>query len=218
MDTGSTPTPQATRATIHPLVVRLCHWVNLFAILVMIFSGWRIYNASPLFQFRFPVDITLGGWLAGALQWHFAAMWLLVVNGMVYVLYGIFSGHFRNSFFPLTLNAVLQEFANLLHGRVSHELGVYNAIQRLAYLGVIVLGITLVLSGLAIWKPVQFQELASLMGGYEGARIVHFVAMAGVVGFIVIHVFMVMLVPRTLPPMITGRLPGGSRRVAGEGH
>jgi thiosulfate reductase cytochrome b subunit len=210
MDIGSTLTPPELRATIHPLVVRICHWVNLLAIFIMIFSGWRIYDASPIFHFSFPAGLTLGGWLGGALQWHFAAMWLLAINGMVYVLYGILSGHFRHSFFPLKLRAILQEFANLLHGRISHALGVYNAIQKLAYLGVILLGITLVLSGLAIWKPVQFQELAALMGGYDGARVVHFFAMAGVVGFIVIHVFMVMLVPRTLPPMFTGRLPRGS--------
>jgi thiosulfate reductase cytochrome b subunit len=218
MDIPSTPTPLAARATIHPLVVRICHWVNLFAILIMIFSGWRIYNASPIFHFSFPASITLGGWLGGALQWHFAAMWLLVINGVAYVLYGILSGHFRNSFLPLRMKAVLDEFASLPHGRVSHTLGVYNAIQRLAYLVVILLGITLVLSGLAIWKPVQFQELAALMGGYDGARVVHFFAMAGVVGFIVIHVFMVLLVPRTLPPMFTGRLPRSSRELTREGN
>lgn len=217
MDPGSTLSPPATRATIHPLVVRLCHWVNLFAMLLMILSGWRIYNASPIFPFRFPGDITLGGWLAGALQWHFAAMWLLVVNGMAYVLYGAFSGHFRRSLLPLRWQAVVQEFVNLFHGKVSHALGVYNPLQRLAYLLVILLGVALVLSGLAIWKPVQFQELAALMGGYEGARIVHFVAMAGVVGFIVIHVCMVMLVPRTLPPMITGHLPRGARAPTAKG-
>lgn len=202
--------PIAAGAAIHPLVVRVCHWVNAFAILLMIFSGWRIYDASPIFRFEFPAYLTLGGWLAGALQWHFAAMWLLVINGLVYVLYGVLSGHYRRSFFPVGIAAILREFANLLHGRVSHALGSYNAIQKLAYLVVILLGITLVLSGLAIWKPVQFQELAALMGGYDGARVVHFLAMAGVVGFILVHVLMVALVPRTLPPMFTGRLPRGA--------
>lgn len=214
MNVGSTP-PSAN-GVIHPLLVRICHWVNALAILVMMFSGWQIYDASPIFSFSFPPGITLGGWLAGGLQWHFAAMWLLVINGMVYVGYGIVSGHFRHSLFPLTWKAIALESANLLHGRISHALGVYNAIQKLAYVAVILLGITLVLSGLAMWKPVQFQELAALLGGYEGARRVHFFAMTGVAGFIVIHVFMVMLVPRTLPPMFTGRLPHGLRAAPGE--
>ena len=198
------------RAVIHPLTVRIGHWINVLAIFVMILSGWRIYDVSPLFSFEFPRDLTLGGWLAGALQWHFAAMWLLVINGVVYVLYGVFSGHYRHSFFPITPRAVAQEFRNVLRGRLSHRLGTYNVLQKLAYVVVILLGMVLVLSGLSIWKPVQFQGLAALMGGYEGARLVHFFAMAGVVGFIVIHLALVILVPRTLPPMFTGRARRGS--------
>jgi thiosulfate reductase cytochrome b subunit len=190
---------------IHPLVVRITHWVNTFAMLMMIASGWRIYNASPLFDFKFPRDLTLGGWLGGALQWHFAAMWILAVNGLVYVAYGIVSRHFKSNFLPLTPRSVWREFANALRGRIKHELGVYNAVQRAAYAGVIGVLIVLVLSGLAIWKPVQFQELAALMGGYEGARLVHFIAMAMVVLFVAVHVLMVAFVPRTLLPMFTGR-------------
>ena len=190
---------------IHPVMVRLTHWVNVFAMLIMVTSGWRIYNASPIFDFKFPRDLTLGGWLGGALQWHFAAMWILVLNGLLYLAYGIVSRHFKSNFLPLTPRAVLKEFGNALRGRISHELGVYNAVQRAAYVGVIGVITVLVLSGLAIWKPVQFQELASLMGGFDGARVVHFVAMALVVAFVAIHVLMVALVPRTLLPMFTGR-------------
>ena len=189
---------------VHTLVVRITHWINVIAILIMIFSGWRIYNAAPLFDFKFPRDLTLGGWLGGALQWHFAAMWLLVLNGLAYLLYGIFAGHFKSSFLPLTPQSVWHEFKSALRGRISHELGVYNAVQRAAYIGVICVIVALVLSGLAIWKPVQFQEIAALMGGYEGARLVHFVAMALVVLFIIVHVVMVALVPRTFLPMLTG--------------
>jgi len=192
------------KRAIHPLAVRITHWVNVCAMWFMIASGWRIYNASPLFDFRFPRDLTLGGWLGGALQWHFAAMWLLVLNGLVYLSYGILSRHFKSSFLPLTPQSVWREFRNALRGRVAHELGVYNAVQRAAYIGVIGVIVALVLSGLTIWKPVQFQELAALMGGYEGARVVHFVAMTLVVLFIVVHVAMVALVPRTLLPMLTG--------------
>ena len=192
------------RILVHPLLVRITHWINVVAISIMIFSGWRIYNASPLFDFRFPADLTLGGWLAGALQWHFAAMWLLALNGIAYLLYGILSGHFKSSFLPLTPQSVWNEFKNALRGRISHELGVYNAVQRAAYVGVICVIVALVLSGLAIWKPVQFQQIAALMGGYEGARLVHFIAMSLVVLFALVHVVMVALVPRTLPPMFTG--------------
>ena len=165
--------------SIHPLIVRVTHWINALAILVMVTSGWRIYNASPLFSFRFPNEITLGGWLAGALQWHFAAMWLLVLNGLVYVAYGIVSGHFRRKLFPITPVAVLRDVKEALRGKLAHEdLSMYNAAQRAAYLAIILCLVVLVLSGLMIWKPVQFYELGLLMGDYEGARVVHFCAMA----------------------------------------
>jgi len=189
---------------VHPVTVRITHWINVAAMIVMVMSGWRIYDASPLFHFSFPVAITLGGWLAGALQWHFAAMWLLAVNGAVYLSYGILSGHYKRSFLPISLNSLLREFSNALHGRLSHDIGEYNPVQRTAYLGVIAVIVLVVLSGLAIWKPTQFQGLASLMGGYPGARLVHFLCMAAIVLFSVIHVTMVMLVPRTFIPMLTG--------------
>jgi len=192
--------------SIHPLIVRITHWINALAILVMVTSGWRIYNASPLFPFRIPNEITLGGWLAGALQWHFAAMWLLVINGIVYVTYGIVSGHFRRKLFPLTPGAVLRDVREALRGKLAHEdLSMYNAAQRAAYLAIILCLVVLVFSGLVIWKPVQFYELGLLMGDYEGARIVHFCAMALMVFIVLVHIVMVMLVPRTFPTMITGR-------------
>jgi thiosulfate reductase cytochrome b subunit len=197
---------QAEWVKIHPLVVRISHWINAFAILVMVASGWRIYNASPLFGFRFPDEITLGGWLAGALQWHFAAMWLLALNGIVYVTYGIVSGHFRRKLLPLTPRAVLRDVLAALRGKLAHsDLAVYNAAQRTAYLVVILCLVVLVFSGLAIWKPVQLQEIAALMGGYEGARFLHFFAMALMVSIVLVHIVMVILVPRTFPTMITGR-------------
>jgi thiosulfate reductase cytochrome b subunit len=197
---------QTQWVSIHPLVVRVTHWINALAILVMVTSGWRIYNASPLFPFRFPNEFTLGGWLAGALQWHFAAMWLLVLNGIVYVSYGIASGHFRRKLFPLTPGAVWRDVQAALRGRLAHDdLSMYNAAQRAAYLAIIFCLVVLVFSGLAIWKPVQFQEIAALMGGYEGARIVHFCAMALTVLIVLVHIVMVILVPHSFPTMITGR-------------
>jgi thiosulfate reductase cytochrome b subunit len=192
---------------VHPLIVRVTHWINVFAVLIMVTSGWRIYNASPLFPFRFPDDLTLGGWLAGALQWHFAALWLLVVNGVAYVAYGIVSGHFRRKLFPISPRAVLRDIGQALRGRLAHEdLAVYNAAQRAAYLAVIVALVVLVLTGLVIWKPVQLHALGVLMGDYEGARFLHFGAMALLVFIVLVHVVMVVLVPRTFPTMITGRL------------
>ena len=95
-------------SSIHPLIVRVTHWVTALAVALMAMSGWRIYNASPLFPFRFPNEITLGGWLAGALQWHFAAMWLFAISLLVYLGYGIASGRFRRKFWPLSPRAVVR--------------------------------------------------------------------------------------------------------------
>src|SRR5262245_9350745 len=106
---------------VHPLVVRVTHWINVLAVLIMVTSGWRIYNASPLFDFKFPNEVTLGGWLAGALQWHFAAMWLFAVNGLVYVVYGIASGHFRRKLLPISPRAVLHDIRQALRGRLAHD-------------------------------------------------------------------------------------------------
>jgi len=191
---------------VHPLIVRATHWMNAFAIVIMTLSGWRIYNASPIFDFKFPREITLGGWLGGAIQWHFAAMWLLMASGLVYVVYGVISGRFRRRLLPITPRAIFNDVLDAFRGKLAHDdLSVYNTAQRAAYLALIVCGIVLVLSGLAIWKPVQLQELAALFGGFEGARIVHFFAMAILTLIVFVHVVMVILVPRTFPIMITGR-------------
>ncbi len=196
----------APEAVIHPLWVRITHWINALAIFVMIGSGWQIYNASPLFPFIFPRGITLGGWLAGALLWHFAAMWVLVINGIVYVTLGIVTGRFRRKLLPIRPSEVIADVRAALAGRLSHDdLSVYNAVQRLLYLGVILAGVVVVLSGLSIWKPIQLQELTALFGGYDAARYVHFFAMAAIAGFVAIHVVMALLVPKSLRAMIRGK-------------
>jgi thiosulfate reductase cytochrome b subunit len=193
-------------AVIHPVWVRVTHWINVVAMIVMIGSGWEIYNASPLFPFVFPRGITLGGWLAGALLWHFAAMWLLAVNGLVYLVLGVLTGRFRRKLVPIRPADVLSDARAALTGKLNHDdLSVYNAVQKLLYLGVILAGIVIVLSGLAIWKPVQLQELTALFGGYDAARYVHFFAMATIVGFLIVHVIMALVVPKSLRAMITGR-------------
>lgn len=189
---------------IHPVWVRATHWINALAMIVMILSGWQIYNASPLFPFDFPIG--LGGWLAGALLWHFAAMWLLVVNGLVYLTLGIATGRFQHKLLPIRPSEVVRDFLAALRGTLSHaDLSVYNAVQRLLYLGVILAGIVVVLSGLSIWKPVQVQELTALFGGYDTARFVHFFAMATIVSFLIIHVALALIVPKSLRAMVIGR-------------
>jgi thiosulfate reductase cytochrome b subunit len=190
---------------VHPLAVRLAHWINAFAIGCMLMSGWAIYNASPLFGFRFPAWATVGGWLGGSIAWHFAAMWLLAANGLAYVAYGLLSGHFRRHFLPVTPRAVLHDAGLAARLQLPHTPGSYNAVQRLSYLGVLALGVLVVASGLSIWKPVQFASLVDLFGGYDFARRVHFLAMAGIAFFILVHLALVVAVPRTLLPMFTGR-------------
>jgi thiosulfate reductase cytochrome b subunit len=208
-----------TRIRVNPLIPRLCHWVNALAIFIMVGSGWRIYNSDPIVPALIPYfnhHYTLGGdfelsfklhgepGLAGATLWHFAGMWLLVTNFLVYVAYGLVSGRFRRKLLPLRPREILRDFLAALTFRLPHEVGVYNAVQRLLYVGVLGLITLAILSGLAIWKPVQLQELTWLLGGFQSARVIHFLCMAGIVGFVVVHLALVALVPRTLATMVTG--------------
>jgi thiosulfate reductase cytochrome b subunit len=194
------------RVIINPLWMRVTHWVNAVAVIIMILSGWRIYNASPIFPFKFPPSLTMGGWLGGAIQWHFAAMWLLVLNGLIYLILCLSTGRFRKKLLPVSAAAFVADATAALSGKLSHDdISKYNAVQKVAYLAIIVDLIVLVLSGLAIWKSVQFPLLRILMGGYDTARVVHFAAMSFAVAFLVVHVVMVALVPRTFVSMVRGR-------------
>ena len=191
---------------IHSLWLRATHWLNAVAVLILAMSGWRIYNAAPFFDFVIPKSITLGGWLGGAIQWHFAAMWLLAGNGLIYLTCNVASGRLFKKFFPVSPRALYADVLDALKGRLSHsDLAQYNSVQRVAYLFVIVDLIVLVMSGLVLWKSVQFPLLRELLGGYEAARRVHFLAMAALTAFVGIHLLMVALVPRTLLAMIRGR-------------
>lgn len=205
----SHPAPSASASVelVHPLWVRVTHWLNAIAAIVMMLSGWQIYDASPVFRgFMFPMSITLGGWLAGGLLWHFAAMWLLVANGIVYLVLSIATGRLFVKLFPFSARAIWRDLAGALAGKLSHaDLSRYNAVQKFAYVVVIVDLVVLVLSGLAIWKSVQFPLLRDLMGGYDSARVVHFCAMALMAAFLIVHVVMVALVPRSLIAMLRGR-------------
>ena len=196
-----------TAKVIQPAWVRTVHWINAVAMILMIMSGWQIYNSSPLFNFlKFSKSITLGDWLGGALLWHFAAMWLLMVNGLVYLALGLATGRFRRKLLPITPGGVISDARVALTGHLSHDdLTRYNYVQKLLYAGIIVVGIVIVLSGLSIWKPVQLQWLTALFGGYDVARYVHFICMSAIVAFLVVHVALAVLVLKSLRAMIIGR-------------
>jgi thiosulfate reductase cytochrome b subunit len=202
---------------LHPLSRRILHWVMALSILAMIGSGWRIYNASPIFDFAFPEWATLGGdveaslarhgdpGVATAIAWHFAAMWTLAIAYILFVLIGIVSGHFRRDFLPVGPHTIARDMIAALRFRLEHRLGEYNAVQKMAYWGVLAAVAVMILSGIAIWKPVQSYPLELLFGGFQGARLVHFVVMAGIVLFLIVHVGLTLIVPRTLLAMVVGR-------------
>jgi Ni/Fe-hydrogenase b-type cytochrome subunit len=178
----------------HPVFIRITHWVNAGALLIMITSGWRIYNASPLFGFSFPDDITFGGWLAGARMWHFFGMWVFAINGVVYVLYNIFTRHGRRTtiFGKSDASGVLPMILYYLRIRKEHPpQKKYNALQKLAYTLVPLLALGGILSGIAIYWPVQFSGVTSFFGGYETARLWHFICMSALVLFFAVHLLMV---------------------------
>ncbi len=182
------------------------HWTNAVAMIIMIGSGWGIYNNSVIFHFlHFPEWMRIGSWAAKSLLWHFAGMWLLAINGLAYLTYGILTGRLRERLLPIRVAEVIQTVRDTLRLRIAHEdLTTYNAVQKLLYIVVIFAGMSQVVSGLAIWKPVQLSWLVSLYGSFQAARLVHFIGMAVIVGFLVVHVALSLLVPRTLWAMLTG--------------
>ena len=188
----------------HPLFVRVTHWIGAAAVIVMISSGWTIYNASPIFPFAFPRWAGLGGWLAAGIAWHIAAMWVLFADGLAYLAYGFLSGHFRRDVLPRGWRSLRKDALDALLFRLHHAHGQYNAVQRLLYAVVIVAICTSVATGWSMWKPVQVGWLTWLFGGYDTARVIHFFAMSTIVGFLVVHVVLVALFPSTLVMMLTG--------------
>ena len=193
------------RRPAHPLQIRIMHWIGAISILCMMLSGWAIYNASPSLPFTFPRWMTLGGWLAGGIAWHITVMWVLFADGVAYLLYGFLSGHFRRDLRPLGPRAVIVDLVAALTGRLGHRLGHYNAVQRLLYVGVIVLICSSVATGLSIWKPVQLGWLSDIFGGYPFARGLHLDAMIGIALFVVVHLTLVVIFPRTLIAMLAGK-------------
>jgi thiosulfate reductase cytochrome b subunit len=202
----------------HPALVRLAHWLQALAIFIMIGSGWRIYNSVPIFgDYRFPTWATLGGdppiakiahmdpGVANALNWHFTGMWLLAASYLLFLAHGLLSGHFRRDLLPLRPQDFLRDFVAAATFRLGHRLGEYNAVQRAFYWGVLIAVLIMILSGLAIWKPVQLSWLTACFGGYPAARVIHFLFMAAICGFILIHITLVALVPKTLQAMVFGQ-------------
>jgi thiosulfate reductase cytochrome b subunit len=191
---------------LHPLPIRITHWINAVAIIIMIGSGWKIYNDDVIFGWlHFPESIVIGKWMQYALQWHFFAMWILVLNGLAYLTYGFITGRFRRMLLPIRPDEFAATIKDALRFRLAHDDPTkYNAVQKLLYIGVILLGIMIVISGLAIWKPVQFSELLALFGSFQIARLVHFLSMTGIALFMIVHVALALLVPQTLVAMFTG--------------
>src|SRR5262249_23592941 len=179
--------PERDTVLLHSRWVRYLHWTWALGVIILIGSGWRIYDQEPLFDFlRFPVWLTLGGdyagaervhndyGLAAALLWHFAAMWLLFFSITFFVIYRVPPRHFRRKFTPIQARQVITDILDFLRGRLEHELGARNAVQKVLYTFAILCMLLMVWSGLVLWKPVQFEELGTLLGDYEGARYVHF--------------------------------------------
>src|SRR5262245_28380362 len=191
---------------LHPLPVRIMHWTNAAAMLIMITSGWKIYNDEVIFGWlHFPEAITLGKWAQHGLQWHFFGMWILAINGLIYLIYGFVTGRFREKLFPIRPAEVIATIGDALRFRLTHDdLTHYNAVQKVLYVGIILVGIVIVISGLVIWKPIQFSELAWLFYDFQTARLVHFLCMSAIAGFLVVHVALAILVPKSLLAMLTG--------------
>jgi thiosulfate reductase cytochrome b subunit len=148
-----------------------------------------------------------GGWLAGARHWHFALGWFLVLNGIAYLSYMAARGEWRRRGFRLhrdTRNAILMLLYYLRLRRIAPPIDFYNGLQRLAYSSIMVIALAEVLSGLAIYKPVQLWWLGSLFGGYDGARAVHLLGLGLLALFTAIHLVMVALHPRAILTMLTG--------------
>ncbi|MGP0088698.1 MAG: cytochrome b/b6 domain-containing protein [Xanthobacteraceae bacterium] len=206
MTTASVTSRKPHESKLHPLPLRIMHWTNAVAMILMIGSGWKIYNDEVLFGWlHFPDWIVLGGEAQGALQWHFFAMWILMLNGLAYVIYGFATGRFKRMLFPIHPRDVIATVRDALRFKLAHDdLTVYNAVQRILYVGIILVGIVQVISGLVVWKPIQFSELTILFYNFQGARLVHFLGMSAIVLFLLIHVALALLVPQTLVNMLTG--------------
>jgi thiosulfate reductase cytochrome b subunit len=214
----SSVTSDASRPRLHPLPLRIMHWINAVAIFIMIGSGWKIYNDDVIFGIlHFPDWIVIGKWAQYGLQWHFFGMWIFVLNGLAYLTYGIATSRFRRKLLPISVRELFVTIGQALSFRMRHDdLTHYNAVQKVLYLGAMLVGVLIVISGLALWKPIQFSALADLFGSFQAIRLVHFLCMSAIVAFILVHVSLALLVPQSLVAMLTGGpvVDNGKRRAA----
>ncbi|SGY85966.1 cytochrome b/b6 domain-containing protein [Moritella viscosa] len=187
---------------IHSGLIRILHALNAISVIGLISSGWAIFNASPLYPISFPVSLSLGGYLTEALQWHFLLIWLFVFSSILFVLSRLLSLTVAPNLWPISIKKIVNETQQVLTFNLKHYIGEYNHIQRMFYLTAFLLFIVLILSGLGLWKPVQFQVINYIVGGYENMRRVHFWAMVSISTFIIVHLSMVIMVPSTLLSMI----------------
>lgn len=191
---------------LHPVPIRIMHWANAAIMLVMITSGWGIYDDDVIIHgLHFSKFWRLGEWAAWSLNWHLAGMWFFTINGVLYLGYGLMTGRFRERLWPIRPGDILHTVGETFRFKFAHEdLTVYNAVQKLLYVIVILACINQALSGIAIWKPVQFSGLVTLYGGFQSARVFHFAGMAVIVGFLIVHVTLALIVPKTIWAMLAG--------------
>jgi thiosulfate reductase cytochrome b subunit len=203
-----TVTPRRRRK-LHPAALRTMHWINAVAIVLLIGSGWKIYNDEVLFGWlHFPEWMTFGVYAQHGLQIHFAAMWLLMINGLAYVSYGFYTGRFRRKLLPIRPREIIANVRDALRFKLAHDdIRHYNAVQKSLYAGILLVIVLQVATGWAIWKPVQLSALIDLLGSFQNARLLHFIGMAAIVGFLIIHVALALLVPKTIGAMVTGGPP-----------
>jgi thiosulfate reductase cytochrome b subunit len=204
----------------HPAAIRWLHWINFPLLSIMIWSGMLIYWANDVYRiglgsftlFHFFPDwfyngLGLGHRLAEGMAWHFLFMWLFAVNGILYVIYTLVSGEWR-SLVPNrnSLREAIQVTLYDLHlSKVHPPPRKFNGAQQFAYTSIIVMGAGSLMTGLAIWKSVQFGWLTALLGGYEAARIEHFLLTIGYVLFFLVHIAQVIRAGwNNLRSMITG--------------
>lgn len=213
VDTMATVKSKKHELRLHPLPLRIMHWFNAIAIFIMIGSGWKIYNDDVILGWlHFPDSVVIGKWAQYGLQWHFLGMWIFVLNGLAYLTYGIATGRFRRKLFPVSIREIIATVGDALRFKLAHDdLTHYNAVQKILYLGVMAAGILIVISGLALWKPVQFSELAALFGSFQTIRVVHFLCMSAIVGFLLVHISLALLVPKSLVAMISGGPPASDK-------
>jgi thiosulfate reductase cytochrome b subunit len=220
IESTESSTRSRTGRPAQPAAIRLAHWINIPLLVVMAGTGLQIFGAYPALgpqggQYHWyplqnvapPSWIRLGGWLAGARHWHFAIAWFLIFNGFIYLIYMVASGEWRRRVFIPTrdTSSALAMFAYYVRlRRTPPPEDFYNGLQRLAYTSAILFGIVVVLSGLAIYKPVQLHWITAVFGGYDYARVVHLSCLALLTLFTAMHLVLVALHPRTIVTMVTG--------------